>query len=286
MTERPVIVVGVDSTPASAAAVAWAAREADSIGASLRIVHAWHSQAMYGSPFFINVVPEMVVEPERSARDDIETSRDAVLAQYPSMAVESLMPAGPAALTLLENAKDADLLVIGGHHRSALNRAVFGSVTTHAATHARCPVVVVRAGSREALAPGRVVAGFDRSEPSRDAARFAFEYARRHGLEVQVVDACHLPPGADTGHGEDNMLELYRETLPDAISGVAKDFPDVTMTEVVEYGHPALVLLERARDAELLVVGSRGLGHFEGMLMGSVSASLVHESPVSVAVVR
>lgn len=289
MTERPVIVVGVDGSPESRTAVDWAAREALSRGASLRLVHVWHAPTFVGSPFFINPIPDLVFDPEQTAREDLEQARSAALAWAPALDVSVRMPGGPAALTLLEHAADAQMLVIGGTRRSTLDRAAFGSVTTHASTHAQCPVVIVR-GPRDdadnATSPqGRVVVGFDRSDPSRLAASFAFDYATRHHVDVVVVEACHLPPGIRVS-GDDNLLGLYRETFSEAISDVARRFPDVAMTAIAEVGHPVLVLLEHVQDADLLVVGSRGLGHFKGMLLGSVSAALVHQSPVSLAVVR
>src|SRR5262245_19025245 len=83
--------------------------------------------------------------------------------------------------------------------------------------------------------------------------------------------------------------ELQREneiTLAENLAGRAERYPGVPVWSHVVRGDPAAVLLEAARAAELLVVGSRGRGGFRGLLLGSVSWSVLHRSGCPVAVVR
>ena len=289
MTTMPLVVVGVDGSPESRGAVAWAAREAARVGGPLRIVSTWHSHAYPTSPFFIASVPEVVLEPEHTARVNVEQARQLAIDVAPGIDVEVRTPGGPSAWTLLEHASDAQLLVIGGKNRSLLDRAVFGSVTTHAVTHAHCPVVVVREArgddgvARQSRGP--VLLGFDNSEGARLAAEFAFEYAAGHELDVCVVETITHVLGATSSSGQGDG-DTNREYLAEAMADFAMKYPTVVMTTDTAVGHPATVLLERAAGAELLVVGSRGRGWFEGMLLGSVSAALVHHAPTSIAVVR
>ncbi|MDI1291089.1 MAG: universal stress protein [bacterium] len=289
MTTMPLVVVGVDGSSESTSAAAWAAREAERVGGRLRIVNTWHAHAYPTSPFFIGSVPEIVREPEHTALVNVEAARQLAADIASSLDVEVLTPGGPSAWTLLENATDARLLVIGGKRRSLLDRAVFGSVTTHAVTHAHCPVVVVRAAPSDGAAAsesrGPVLLGFDDSAGARIAAEFAFEYAAGHGLDLSVVETITFVLGASSSSGHDDG-QTNSEYLTEAMSGFAAKHPTVAMTTETAVGHPASVLLERAAGAELLVVGSRGRGWFEGMLLGSVSSALVHQAPASIAVVR
>lgn len=284
------VVVGVDGSVESCKAVVWAAREAVRRDVTLRVVHAWHAHAYPTDPFFIAPIADLVNEPVTSARDYVSQAMDLARTTGPTLDIKVATPAGPAAWTLIEQAADAQLLVIGGTHRGAIDRAVFGSVTTHAVTHARCPVVVVRAPYLElgdpTLGKGPVVVGVDRSVTSEIAADFAFDYAAGHGLEVVAVEAwlkTDLPRVAD-----DAVVAVERASagILDSLSAVRDRYPDVKVTPLPVLGHPVRALIEQGELATLLVVGSRGLGRFEGMLLGSVSAALVHQATVTVAVVR
>jgi nucleotide-binding universal stress UspA family protein len=65
-----------------------------------------------------------------------------------------------------------------------------------------------------------------------------------------------------------------------------KEHPEVTVLRQVTFGTPRSALLTAAAEAQMLVVGSRGLGGLEGMSLGSVAGALVHHSPCPVAVVH
>lgn len=134
----------------------------------------------------------------------------------------------------------------------------------------------------------RILAGVDGSAPSRLALEWAVEEARlRHG-QVRVVTAWEFPPVTVGMEG----LIRDPDVFPQAARRVQKetlqrvDSTGVTVAGDVVQGHPAEVLLRAAKDADLLVVGSRGLGGFEGMLLGSVSTQVLHHSPCPVLVVR
>lgn len=134
----------------------------------------------------------------------------------------------------------------------------------------------------------RIVAGVDGSAPSRLALEWAITEARlRHG-RVRAVTAWEFPPVTvgmeglihDPGVFPQAARSLQDETLKRV------DSAGVTVTGEVIQGHAATVLLRAAEDADLLVVGSRGLGGFTGLLLGSVSAQVLHHSPCPVLVVR
>jgi len=287
MSASDVVVVGVDGSVESLEAVAWAAREASRRQARLRVINAWHPHVYPSSPLLIAPIPEVIFEPEQTAHEHVMQACGVAREVIPDLDVEVRTPAGPSALTLLENSVDAQLLVIGATQRSTVDRAVFGSVTTHAVTHAHCPVVSVHGRSpfAERSSQPLVVLGFDYSTQARSAASFAFEYAQGNGLDVAVVEAVSLIPGTSWDAG-DEVLAFHRKCLQEATATFAAQYPMVTTSVSTALGQPASVLIEHARNADLLVVGSRGRGWFQGMLLGSVSAALAHHTSVTLAVVH
>lgn len=134
----------------------------------------------------------------------------------------------------------------------------------------------------------RIVVGVDGSAPSRHALEWAVEEARLRSGEVHAVTAWEFPP-VTVGmeglvHDPDVFPQAARRLQDEALKRVESKGVGVT-GEVVQ-GSAAAVLLRAAADADLLVVGSRGLGGFSGLLLGSVSAQVVHHSPSPVLVVR
>ena len=135
------------------------------------------------------------------------------------------------------------------------------------------------------------VVGVDGSLPSQAALEFAAEEAAFRQARLLVVCAWDLPQAAIVIAGaSQDMVEAFRkdaETIAgDAVARAAKLYPSVSSESRAIEGHPSRVLLEEAREATLVVVGSRGRGGFSSMLLGSVSDEVVHHSPCSVIVVR
>jgi nucleotide-binding universal stress UspA family protein len=138
-----------------------------------------------------------------------------------------------------------------------------------------------------------IVVGIDGSEESTAALRFALEEAALRGSEIRAVAAWDIPAGA-YGYGDGLVLsppdfdELARDAQGRAQAALASvDIPaGVDVKLVAREGHAADVLVQEAEGAELLVVGSRGLGGFKGLLLGSVSHHCVHHAACPVVVVK
>ena len=137
-------------------------------------------------------------------------------------------------------------------------------------------------------APARavVVAGVDGSTGSRDAVRWAAEYAKLTGAELRAVSSwrwpnyiTRIPPGVD-------LVADTRRTLEEAVAEIRADFPEVPVSEHVVEGPGGPALLSQAEDASLLVVGARGRAAYPGMLLGSVAEYCVRNGPCPVVVVR
>lgn len=134
----------------------------------------------------------------------------------------------------------------------------------------------------------RVVVGVDGSECAQEALAWALRYAADVGGHVTAVTAWHYAPltsasGGVAPHTPDPRIAAESQ-LAAAIEKAEVDASQIDR-EVV-HGHPAGVLIDRSRDADLLVVGHRGHGGFSEMLLGSVSTHCVHHAQCPVVVVR
>jgi nucleotide-binding universal stress UspA family protein len=138
---------------------------------------------------------------------------------------------------------------------------------------------------------GVVVVGVDGSEESKDALRWAIRHARMSGgTTVRAVTVWHYPAGfgwvPPPPAPEMNPKAAALQALKQTIEQVVGTEEAITVRPEVVSGPTALMLLQAAEDADLLVVGSRGRGAFAGMLLGSVSTHCVHHAACSVVVVR
>jgi nucleotide-binding universal stress UspA family protein len=132
-----------------------------------------------------------------------------------------------------------------------------------------------------------VLVGVDSSEPSKAALAWAVRYAEMSGARLLAATAWQ-PPALMSGTAipENVDWQAHAEVAQrQAIEQIVGDRPEIAVNTLIEQGHPALVLVEEARAADLLVVGDRGLGEFAGMLLGSVSEYCVAHAPCPVVVV-
>ena len=133
----------------------------------------------------------------------------------------------------------------------------------------------------------RIVVGVDGSEVSQSALQWAIDEARRRNAVVEAIHAWHQP--FMTGYAELGEMDLgdygteAQKVLDAAVAAV--DTAGVTVETAVVAGGPSQVLVEQAKGASLLVVGSRGRGGFSGLLLGSVSQQAAHHAPCPVVII-
>jgi nucleotide-binding universal stress UspA family protein len=136
----------------------------------------------------------------------------------------------------------------------------------------------------------RIVVGVDGSEASKDALRWAKAHAESDGAEVVAVSAWSYPvasfPMLVNQVATPETFDVEGETRASLARVVKETLGDAEVTQQVFEGHPVTVMLAAARDADLVVVGSRGHGGFVGSLLGSVSQSLVAHADCPVVVIR
>ncbi|MET9272130.1 universal stress protein [Kribbella sp. NPDC003557] len=137
----------------------------------------------------------------------------------------------------------------------------------------------------------KIIVGIDGSDAAREALEWAVAEAKVRGTGLVVVHAWQQPaaalmsPYAPLLADHDALAETARKTLADSLAmvdltGLAHE-PDLRIVQ----GPAAPALLGTAQDGTLLVVGSRGRGGFVGLLLGSVSQQVAHESTVPVVII-
>jgi nucleotide-binding universal stress UspA family protein len=278
------VVVGVDGSPGSDAALEWAVDEASRRRLPLHLVHATNVDYLVAAAMLNPADAPPPVD------DLVAGARDKVLAGTPDLRVTAEASTGAAAHDLVRRSEGAECVVVGAEGKSAV-RGALGSVSLQVAMHAKCPVVVVRtteAGSAE----GPVVVGVDGSAISYEALGHAFERASLRGVPLTVVYAWWIEfvdgvvvttPGSPQWRA---VEERHRLTLAETMAGWTERYPDVAVTVHIEHSRPIEAITAASEGASLVVVGARGRGGFRGLLLGSVSHGVLHRAHCPVAVVR
>ena len=139
------IVVGVDGSPGANAALSWAVELATVTGAQLEVVNAWALSYGWVEGGYLPEIESWAHQAEQAAQDTVEASLAAATPAGPAAAAAAsrVFVEGPAAQSLLEQAKGADLLVVGSRGRGGFAGLLLGSVSRQCVDHATTPVVVV-----------------------------------------------------------------------------------------------------------------------------------------------
>lgn len=285
--ERP-LVVGVDGSDSSLAALDWAVDEAARHGVPLRLVHASLWERYEGRvPSFSRERPPGEVLAQHIIASGAERAR----LRRPEVKVSSdVLPEDPVS-ALLSAGHDAWSVVVGSRGRGELTGLTLGSVGLGVASRAACPVVVVRGGERNRHgAFGRVVVGVGDLPHCLGAVRFALREAGVRGATLHAVRAWRRPASGDAAartadDGTSAHQERASATLDEALIQAVQEQPDIDVIRTPVEGPPRQVLLEASADADLIVVGAlRRHGH-PGLQLGRVAHTLLHHAPCPVAVV-
>lgn len=147
--ERRLVVVGVDGSAQSVAALRWAARYAAATGAVVRAVFVWHYPTAAAQPP-VGVTPAPLRhENEAALQSVLDEAVAEAFSGDTSSEVETRLSYGHPAQVLIDESKEADLLVVGSSGHGAFTGMLVGSVSIHCVTSAHCPVTVVRGTEAE-----------------------------------------------------------------------------------------------------------------------------------------
>ncbi len=184
--------------------------------------------------------------------------------------------------------ENAQLIVVTSEGHGRLHDAIFHSPSLDTAMHAKCPVVVITKPPHPVS--DTIVVGVDGSPLSLAAVDFAMHEAQLTGMRVLALHTWLQPIAT----GQDSLVPLAIDLdalqaeneaiLSESLAGVRAQHPDVDLRERTVQGLAAQVLVEASTTAALLVVGSHGRGPVAGLLLGSVSQAVLHQSHCPVAV--
>jgi nucleotide-binding universal stress UspA family protein len=283
---RTSVIVGVDGSPPAIRATEVAGELATRRGLPLQVMHVFSSPAMY--PPFLPESPAIQVEPRALARKVLITAAEHVSELYTDLEVDTRLVEGHPAGALVDASRNAEFLVVGHRGLGGFTELLIGSVGVHVTTHAHSPVLVVRGEPGDPDAP--VVVGVDGSMAARAAAEMAFQEARLRGSDLVValawpparswpaaVAAAGLPPQP----GEIDPIEV-------SLGRISDRYPEVKVRRELRHGDsPTQVIAELATEvgAGLIVVGSRGVGGFHGLMMGGTCRALVDHAPCPLMVI-
>jgi nucleotide-binding universal stress UspA family protein len=288
MPTKP-IVAATDGSEESFRAVEWAAGEAVLRGAPLRIVSA------------AALLPRMM---ERQSTPDIEIVTDVISQQRdralaaaaeraakmaPGLLIDTDHLAGPPAQAVTESGSGALMLVVGSRGVGAFTALVLGSVSRYAATHASCPVVVVR--DETTAAHRQVVVGIGDPDSSAASLSFAFEEASVRQASLLAVHAWDAPRSdierATQALAAPGARAIEAETVR-RLTALMDDWrgkhPDVPVSQDVMYGHPGRVLVGLSARADLVVIG-RHARHPRLQGPGTVTHALLNHAHGPIATV-
>ena len=282
------VVVGIDGSEQSRAALRLAVREATWRKRPLRVVHAFVWPLLHAP-----LGPSPLGPPEGGLRNQAERlvteAVEHVRQAQPDLQVDGEVVDGQASVVLLGEARDAELVVLGDRGLGGFGSLLLGSVAIQVVTHAPCPVLVAKGEDRT---EGPVVVGVNGSPLSDLAIGYAMEEALWRRTNLVAIHSWKHPSPVMPGdmqipvYDANTVEQELSQRLSEAMTGWRDRFPDVPVEERVVHGPPARTLVNAARDAQLIVVGARGRGGFAGLLLGSVSQAVLHHAPCSVGIVR
>ncbi len=265
------VVVGVDGTPYSDAAVAWAASYAVARHAPLCVLHGAGDLGGDQVPFRTDA-REMLAEVSRGVTD---RALALVARQAPGLEPTVLAPFDDPRRALLD-LEDVSMVVLGTRGRGMVAALLLGSVSLAVTSQARWPVTVVRPLVDDADASGPVVVGVDVDGSAQEALDLAFEIASMTHRPLVALHASPLPEPR-TEHER-----AFAETL----AGFPEKYPDVPLgRRLVEDTGPVHALVAASEHASHVVVGSRETRRLTRHF-GSVSRSVVEHAHCPVTVVR
>ncbi|HKQ77981.1 MAG TPA: universal stress protein [Blastocatellia bacterium] len=304
------ILLAVDGSEASLAAVEEAARTPWPEGSIVRIVSA--AEVPFPTQQWAIPMPgDAYEEWERVFEEGSIENTTRAMARFGEIAgarteATAKILKGDPKIAILDEAEHwgADLIIVGSHGYSALERLWLGSVSRAIVSNAKCSVEIAR--SRKAKgADGktmRILLAVDGSEFSDAAVEEIANRPWPSGSEVHVISALHLPftPTPETWSSPDSyyfkLEKAERERTGAMIdraisrlrqSNSTREIP-LTVTSEVIVGHPEVVIIETAKKwgADLVALGSHGYRGFRRFLLGSVSQAVASHAPCSVEIVR
>lgn len=288
-TARRPVVVGVDGSPESQAALDYAVELAERRHRPLRLVHALEPENL-AAWSTMGWTPDLDIASRDSARDLVEQISTSVRADHPGIEVEAAMREGTCRAVLVSESTDADTVVVGSRRSGALAAVLLRSTGFDIGSKASCPLIAVPHLPDDTAPRSGVVVGVDGSEHSQNTLEYAFAQAADLGEPVVVVHAWNEPPvdpsmASPLAYDASSCAADERAVLSQCLVGWHERYPDVEVEECLQRSRPVTELVTRSAHARLLVIGSHGSAAWR-TLLGSVGRGVLHSARVPVAIIH
>jgi nucleotide-binding universal stress UspA family protein len=284
------IVVGMDGSEGAAHALRWAVEEAGYRGWSVVAAMTWgylDQHHLDGSTEFVAGYTE--ADADAALETFVTTALEGRTGAPGPEQVERRLLNDLPAQGLLDASREAELLVLGARGLGGFRGLLVGSVSHACLHHATCPVAIIREPQEHEAATPTIVVGIDGSPGSKAALDWALDEARARQARIEVVHAWSAPYLMGYSYGVAVDMTQFEDAARIVLDGAVEAADTHGLIEPVEKvlvsNGPSASLLEVAKDADLVVVGSRGVGGFKGMLLGSVSYQVTHHADCPVVVV-
>jgi len=246
------LVVGIDGTESSRAALRWALTRAAITGAELKLIHVIDDE---WTTISARMIKDLGDDSQRLLEGEAEYARSLA----PNVTVYTESTRGEPMQVLISASRDAGMVVVGTHKTGFINGKIFGSRSLQLAASAYAPVAIIPQGLPR---DGRgIVAGVDDSIAGRQAIRFAAREAGRTGETLTLVRAFTIPATSTISDDARSELIQYSEerastALADAVTLATLTAPDIDLKTRTVRRPIAEVLVDAAATATLLVIGS------------------------------
>ncbi|MGH2473820.1 MAG: universal stress protein, partial [Candidatus Limnocylindrales bacterium] len=238
--------------------------------------------------------PEARNRARESVRERLDTLADRLAAEERTITTHVLQGRPASEIVLEAERFAADLIVVGARGQGTVDRLLLGSVSSEVVDHAHRPVLVVRTARS-----GRVLVATDGSEPAGAAADFVHTSGLFTDADLRVVSVIDpgmpwwtgLSPvdGIVAAEAYGDVVDAARRHAEDAarLTGERIGSEHLTVDAAARGGDVASTIVAEATawNADVLVIGTRGLGIVRRLLLGSVSRDVLHHAPMSVLVV-
>ena len=291
MGSTEVILVGVDGSTESLAAVKWATDRALRTGGRVHVL-CTYALASYSAAALDGGYAVLDDEAlKRGAKQVVDEAVEIAKNRGDVRISSSIEPGDPAAV-LVEMSAEVDMVVVGSRGGGSFADRLLGTVSSALPAHAKCPVVIVprHTSGKKFMPIERIVVGVDGSDVPSSGLRRAMDEAELWDARLTAVSAVPIATGtsmmtwAPSGVDHSAILKDVRKGMGVAIDH-ALDGRDIEVARHALDGSPASLLIEFSTAVDLVVVGTRARGGLAGVLLGSTSQTVLSHSTCPVMIV-
>jgi nucleotide-binding universal stress UspA family protein len=277
------VVAATSGTPASRAAIAYAAHRAGDRCLPLELVH------VVPAHFSVGPLPTVSdIRVRRAAQEVLDRGRQRATSEVPGVRVTTTLVMGSRVDALVEHSRDAALLVVGAAPQGMLERVWTGSTVTGIAARAACPVVVVPTTPAGMAPTGRILVGLERPRHAEQLLGAAFSLAHQTGARLVILHAWHLMSPYDDAitvrAGDPAWTTEQTLLIEEQLIDLRMAYPGVEVQVDLVHGQAAYALVTQSTEADLLLI-SRPADGGRPTHLGATARAVLRESACPVEVV-